>query len=84
MCEAGDADVLGFEELIDAEARAFTADAGGFQSAERRALVRRVAGIDADDTEFQRFGDAPDARVVAREEVGGQAELLYGDRKSVV
>src|SRR5262249_23543355 len=55
--------------------RALTSDSRLLDAAERRALVGEHARVDADDPELERLADTPDARDVAREEVGGEAEL---------
>src|SRR4029078_5920 len=78
LCSAVDAveaEVLDLEELVDPVVGALAPDAGLLDAAERRALVREDAGVDADDAELERLADAPDAADVPREEVGGEPEL---------
>src|SRR5690606_19413523 len=78
--QAAEADVLGVHVLVDAVARAFTAHARLLDAAEGRHRGADEAGIDAHHAGFDGIGHAPHAREIAREEVGGQAELaVVGD-----
>ena len=79
--------VFELDELLDAMARAFAADAGFLHAPERRELARNRAGVDADHAVFERFGDPPHPAQIARVEVGREAELRvvgFGDDVSFV
>src|SRR3954452_7674672 len=73
--DAAHAEVFDFEEFLDAEMRAFAADAAFLHAAEGGYLGRDDALVDADDAVFEGLGDAPDAADVAAVEIGGEAEL---------
>src|SRR5260221_12193156 len=70
--DAGDAEVLDLEPLLDAVLRAFAADAGFLDAAERRDLGGDEARVDAVDAVLERLGEAPDAARVARVVVRGE------------
>src|SRR5689334_13659713 len=63
--DAAHAEVLDFEEFLDAVFRAFPADAAFLHAAERGDFGRDDAFVDADDAVFEALGDAPDAADVA-------------------
>src|SRR5690606_33832620 len=63
-----------FHELIQAVLRAFTAQAGFLDAAERGGGVGNHALVDADHAAFQRFGHTPATVNVTAVEIGSQAE----------
>src|SRR5579884_2987868 len=66
------AQVFGGEEFIQPVARAFTAVARLLDAAEGRGLAGKSSLVDSDDSGLEPTGHSPDARHVARVEVGGQ------------
>eukprot|EP00825_Cyclidium_porcatum_P023894 TRINITY_DN26475_c0_g1_i1.p2 TRINITY_DN26475_c0_g1~~TRINITY_DN26475_c0_g1_i1.p2 ORF type:complete len:223 (+),score=42.64 TRINITY_DN26475_c0_g1_i1:171-839(+) len=76
-------EVFDFQILLDAVLRAFAAEAGLLDAAERRNLVGNHPGVDADHAVLQRLANAPAAADIAREEIGGETEfgiVGHGDR----
>src|SRR5919106_6248467 len=71
----GDGYVLVLQELVDADASAFAAQAGLLDAAEGRGGVGDQSGVEADHAAFEAFGDAQGAVEVLGEQVGGQAEF---------
>src|SRR5262249_1688313 len=69
------ADVLHLHEFLDAVLRAFAAEPGLLDAAERRDFGRDEPGVDANHPVFERFSDAPDAPEIARVEIGSEPEL---------
>src|ERR1041385_7318438 len=68
--------IFDLEKVFDAVLGALPADAGLLHAAERRDLGRDDSLVDADDSVFERLGNAHDAADVARIEIGG--ETVFG------
>src|SRR5690349_18815140 len=71
----GDGQVLVLQELVDADAAAFTAQSGLLDAAEGCGGVGDQSGVDADHAAFEAFGDPQGAVEVLGEQVGGQTEF---------
>src|SRR5213079_1239425 len=73
--DAAHANVLDLDVLVDAVLRAFAAETGLLDAAERRDLGGDEPGVDADHAVLERLGNPPDAADVTRIEVRRQPEL---------
>src|ERR1051325_8297769 len=71
----GDGQVLVLQELVDADASAFAAQAGLLDAAEGRGGVGDESGVDADHAAFEAFCDTQGTVEVLGEQVGGQTEF---------
>ena len=67
--DAAHAEILKFDELVDAVFGALAADARFLHAAERRDLGRDDALVDADDAVFERLRRLPDVADVAAVEI---------------
>src|SRR5688572_20901335 len=73
--DVAEAQVLHLEELVHPVLRAFAADTGFLDPAERRHFGRNDADVDAHDSRLDAFGDAPDASDVAAVEIRRETVL---------
>src|SRR5712671_3470154 len=73
--DAAEAHIFDFEELVHSILGTFAAEAGFLHAAEGRDLGGNDSGVDADNSVFERFGDAPNAGHVSPVEVRSQPEF---------